>query len=390
MKTEYGLLVSLVREVMCEPRCDAADKSFNPDQLSALLPMLKLAKEHDVLPIVAEALEAYSLPDEYSAIVEKIARHKFVAVHRVTSILSEQTAVSQLFSEAGIRFILLKGAVIRNYYPEVWMRTSSDIDILLHKEDVEGAMELLKNKLEYTFYTRSPHDVSLFAPSGVHVELHFKLIEDARLPESAELLANAWEYAEPSRENGLEYIFNDEMYYFYHIAHMSKHFHNGGCGLRSFIDLWLMDNRMPCVADKRRKLLEKGGLDSFAKAVSALASVWLSGTEHTDITRRIEEFILPAGVYGNIDNMVAAGGAKKGGKFAYIMSRLFLPYEDLKNRYPKMGKHKILLPLLQIRRWLALLTPTGRKRAQSELGSIKDMNSEELNSAAELIDLLRI
>ena len=39
--------------------------------------------------------------------------------------------------KAQIPFVPLKGSVIRKYYPEAWMRTSSDIDVLVHKEDVE-------------------------------------------------------------------------------------------------------------------------------------------------------------------------------------------------------------------------------------------------------------
>lgn len=390
MKTEYNLLISLVREAICKNDTPQEPKTLTEEQLSALLPMARLAKEHDVLPIVAYALESYQLPEEYSELSAKLNKAKLIAVYRTTSILTEQAALAEVLMEAGIPFVLLKGAVIRDYYPESWMRTSSDIDILLHREDIEGAMALLSEKLGYSYFCRSPHDVSLKAPSGVHLELHFKLIEASRrLTECAQLLEHIWDYTVRCGDSS-QYTLTDEMYYLYHIAHMAKHFINGGCGLRSFIDLWLMDNKMTKDAEKRQKLLTEAGLITFGTQASSLSSVWLDGIPHTDITARIEEYILPAGVYGVIDNMVAVGAGRKGGKLGYVMSRMFMPYDDLKNRYPKMGKYKILLPLLHIRRWLALLRPSRFKRAREEVRSVSDADTSSLGSAAELIEKLKI
>ena len=64
MKTEYNLLISLVREAICKNDTPQEPKTLTEEQLSALLPMARLAKEHDVLPIVAHALESYQLPEE--------------------------------------------------------------------------------------------------------------------------------------------------------------------------------------------------------------------------------------------------------------------------------------------------------------------------------------
>ena len=57
----------------------------------------------------------------------------------------------------------------------------------------------------------------------------------------------------------------DEMFYFYHIAHMAKHFEEGGCGIRPFIDLWTLDNIKDVDHDKRDELLSRGNLNTSHK-----------------------------------------------------------------------------------------------------------------------------
>lgn len=389
MKIEYNLLIDLVRQVICKKEKSEAG-CLTDEQLTALAPMLSLAKQHDVLPIIAEALDGYTIPENYAPLIEKLQRYKYAAVYRTTVILSEQSALCTALTDAEIDFILLKGAVIREYYPEPWMRTSSDIDILIHQADLERAIDALGAALGYSFLCRSAHDVSLNAPSGVHVELHFMLIESLLAKEATAVLGRVWEYSTPVSEGAHQHLLSDEMYYYYHIAHMAKHFINGGCGLRSFIDLFIMNDIIKGDPDKRRTLLREGGLETFAEYALDMTRVWFKGLEYNDVTREIEEYILPAGVYGAVDNMVAARTGQRGNRIKYLMSRLFIPYSELKNRYPKMGKYKILLPLLHLRRWLALLDPARRKRAHDELKTIGAAEDGKMNDTAELIKKLKL
>ena len=47
--------------------------------------------------------------------------------------------IRTVFEQQKIFFLPLKGAVIRDFNPEAWMRTRSDIDILIREEDYEKA-----------------------------------------------------------------------------------------------------------------------------------------------------------------------------------------------------------------------------------------------------------
>ena len=48
-----------------------------------------------------------------------------------------------LFQEKNIDFIVLKGIYLRYLYPNPDLRTMSDIDILVHKEDLDKISEIL-------------------------------------------------------------------------------------------------------------------------------------------------------------------------------------------------------------------------------------------------------
>lgn len=254
--------------------------------------------------------------------------------------------IRKAFNREKIPYIPLKGAVLRSLYPEEWMRNSCDIDILVQRADLKRAEEALV-VLGYQKSGRTAHDIS-FVAGKVRVELHFTLIEDYRYPHVSAVLEQVWEYAEPACE--FEYAMKDEMLYFYHISHMMKHLENGGCGVRTFADLWLLNNRKSYNVQERRKLLGKGELLTFASEVEKLSNVWFSDSDSTG-TEDLEQFIFSGGVYGTVGNRVAIKKKKRGGGGAYLFSRLFVPYSRLKEQYPILQTKPFLLPFFEVVRW---------------------------------------
>ena len=182
----------------------------------------------------------------------------------------------------------------------------------------------------------------MWSPSGVHLELHFDLIETSVSKNSATLLAQAWERTKHCE--GFEYRleFDGAFFYFYHIAHMVKHFLGGGCGIRPFLDVWILKKQKSFSDDVVDDLLKQADLLIFAKNAEKLANVWFGDEKHDEMTRQMEDYIVSAGVYGSLDNRVALKQAKVGGKIKYLLSRVFLPYSLLKSSYPKLEKYPIL------------------------------------------------
>ena len=115
-----------------------------------------------------------------------------IALYRFEKSNYEFNEIVKLFEEKQIRFIPLKGAILRELYPEQWMRTSCDIDILIEKEHFCRATQYLvdaglKKGIE------SPHDISFITASGVHIELHHSLIDDDRISNIDCILSKVWE-----------------------------------------------------------------------------------------------------------------------------------------------------------------------------------------------------
>ena len=183
-------------------------------------------------------------------------------------------------------------------------------------------------------------------------------------------------------------MLTDEMFYFYHIAHMAKHFENGGCGIRPFLDLWILEHGVEHDDTKRNVLLEQGGLLTFANAGRQLSAVWFDGAKHNEVTEQMQSYILFGGVYGTLDNRVAVHQNKQGGKIRYIMSRIFMPYDSLKFSYPILNKHKWLTPIMEIRRWLRLLRKDRMKQSLHELNVNKTMSQEQIAGIADLLQKL--
>ena len=361
---------------------------MNPEGESVVLPersaqffasLFCLSKKHDLAHLVGNALNRNGLlPVAYKAQFE---RQIEAAVYRCERILFESGRIFQTLEEEKIPFLPLKGAVMQQYYPQPWMRTRCDIDVLVQEKDAERAKNALIGRLHYRFEGKTSHDMQFFSQGGVHFELHYALIEDGRLHDSDDSLSRIWDAAEDERANSSQKKLTGEMFYYYHVAHMAKHFLNGGCGVKPFVDLFLLErgNGVPIDGEKRDALLRRGGLLRFAKAAGRLSRVWLGTEEHCETTRQMEQYVLQGGVYGTMQNRVAVQQVRQGGKLQYAFFRIWMPYDSLKFRYPTLEKHKWLLPFFEIRRWLSFLSDGGAKRGITEL-SWNNRTTEEESS----------
>ncbi len=336
--------------------------------------LLNLAAEQDVLHLVALGMQENGLMPQARSEMKK---HILNAAFRYEKGEFALKNVSKSLEIAEIPFLPLKGAVLRNYYPHGWMRTSCDIDILVHTEDLERAVSSLTDTLGYTLKDRTTHDVLLYSPEGIHLELHFDLVEEGRANDAIEVLQRVWENAAPRENSRFCYEMSDAFFYYYHIAHMAKHFENGGCGIRPFMDLWILDRMENVDISARNRLLAKGRLLQFAEACRGLSRVWF-GTEAPDeVALQMEAFLLQGGLYGSADNRVAIQQERKGGRLGYLISRIFVPYERLRRYYPVLEKHPYLMPVMQIRRWFMLLRPSVAKMAKSEIAANNTLDKEK-------------
>ena len=350
-----------------------------------LLEMTALARYHDLTHLLALGLRNNGLLTLENGELEKEIFH---AAFRFEQLNYELTSICRTLERAQVPFIPLKGSVLRQYYPEPWMRTSCDIDVLVHEEDLDGATSALADALNYRIGEKSAHDIQIFTPSGQHIELHFNLIEDHRIKGASAILNRVWDAAVPCGGWTYQYEMPDELFYFYHIAHMAKHIENGGCGIRPFLDIWVLMHYVPHDRDRREQLLADGGLSVFAGQAERLAEIWFGTGMHDDTTRCLEQYILSGGVYGNLVNQISVQQIKQGGRLRYACSQIWLPYEALKWAYPSLERKPQLLALYELRRWGRLLFIDGIGRGLSKLRLNSSISNECTANVRELLSAL--
>ena len=81
---------------------------------------------------------------------------------------------------------------------EIVSQVFPNVDVLIHPEDTQKAVERLEGELWRREGDVNFHDVSLYSPTGTHLELHFNLREN--LASLDPLLDRVWEHACPAGE----------------------------------------------------------------------------------------------------------------------------------------------------------------------------------------------
>ena len=359
------LLFRLLQVAVCAAPADEQLKIACTTE--ALEAVYTLSRKHDLTHLVGQAVGKLGLPE--SEALTKCKQAAMQAFMRYALQSYEYDQCCKALEDAKIPFIPLKGSVLRDWYPEPWLRNSCDIDILVKEEMLDTAVAALVNALGYTAGSKGDHDITLNAPNGVHLELHYDTIQERyEAGTSRSVLSGIWEASHCAESKQFHRCLSDEMFYFYHIAHMAKHFENGGCGIRPFLDIWILHNRIDPNKEKRAALLKEGGLQAFAQGAQKLSRVWFSGAEPDSLTLQMEQYILFGGTYGNLTNRAAYGQVKSGGKLQYLLTqRIFMPYDYLKAEYPILKDKKYLTPIYQGVRWVRMLRSGGLHRHTSEM-----------------------
>ncbi len=364
MTTEQ-VLIALLRAVL------HGERFCEPLSFTAFRAVYKLAGKHDLAHLVYYAAEAGGvLPtpsdDAERVFLERAATMMTAAQYRYIKSDAELQHIGTVLEKADIDYMPMKGAVLRTLYPEPWMRTSCDIDILVRESDLNRAVEVLTADGFTTDGVRNYHDV-LLRCDGVNLELHHNLLE--RMPKSDAVLETVWEH---TANRGHYHLETPAFFLYHHIAHMAHHFIGGGCGIRTVMDLWLLLHNSQYAAADVMDLLQEGGLSVFGEQMCLLADCWFGDGEPDEQMRRVEQFVLHGGAFGSGEQRYASGAARHGKK-GMAWRVMFMPYEDLKHLYPKLDGKPHLTWYYQ---WCRILTRLKQGRGGGAVDRIKKVGEQ--------------
>jgi len=330
-----------------------------------------IAKKQSILSVVIYGIKKQK-HDEL--LTESMKQFETRAIYDYVQRSNSLERIAEALARSEIPYIPLKGAFLRSFYPQPYMRSSSDIDILVHETDLKKAIDALVSHTDFQYCSREHHDVH-FLSTRVHLELHFSLLTN--LERIDQVLKRAWDYSFPDKEQ-MKYQFSSEFQLFYNVAHSAKHFiKQGGIGIRPLIDLWLLRTQTEYDEQQIRMLCSEAGLVGFYEACCNLLAVWFENAPYTEMTRTLEDLVMSGGVFGSEHNRIVS--LKRNNKqVGYLRSRIFKSRRELNEDYPMSNKYPILLPVYQVARWTHLFRRNKRKKAIGEWKHSRCLNQTEI------------
>ena len=366
------LLIQFMKHYLIN-NCISFSQPLSEQQIKELY---VLSCKHDVAHLVGVVAE--KLPADQRSNFRPFAREQMKAMFRHEKMQQETEKIFALLEACGIPFVPLKGAAIRPLYHEPWHRTSGDVDILVSRERLDEAIGAARTQLKYENKGFYAYDVSLWSPNGIHFELHFDFAETHVNKDQF------WENAVAEPGHYCHRLSN-EMLILAHVAHMAKHFLVGGCGLRPFLDLWFMQEKLSYDEARLKQMLQDAGLQSFYVKVNELLDAWFHDGKKDGLLTGMEEYVLYGGVYGNQENIIVMKRARGYSSVRYLLERLFPPVDAMKYRYLVLNKHPWLLPWFWLCRAARHVKNGKAWRIGAEFRINRDFSKEDFNNADQLL-----
>lgn len=379
-KITVAYLMSLLASVIKQECPPSAPSDLNFEDL------FKLASQHSIANIAYYGLAKLDpLPP-----AETLSRFKSSCYAALLQEARQEVEVRKLlaaFEEQQIKCMPLKGYIIKHLYPEPDMRTMGDIDILIDKNQLKKARDIM---LSLNYIEGQPllyHDI--YYKNNVDIELHNALVPKKDGVLSA-YFSTVWQRARLIIGNNYKYEMSVEDNYIYMIGHMAKHFKETGIGIRYILDIWVykkyyMDQIDWNYIDNELKL---AGLYDFNKRMEALSEYWFEGKCNNLFLKEIAEFVISNTTHGSRNNktlniiLQSSGNNKafKWLKLRYILWVLFPDIETMSEKYPVLNKVSFLLPIFWVYRGIENLF-TNRSLIKfnvREINSFTDLEAEKM------------
>lgn len=352
MDDAYRDTLNLLRKAVLDENCHALPSPGWEGIYS-------MSRIHGVLGITGPyALSHGIVPDRNR---RRINRECVDLYGRMALKAAQTQAVCRMLTDACIPHILVKGMVVRDYYPLPEMRTFGDTDILIRGTDRQKVHVMM---IGAGFTPGADWEPSYsYTKSISEIEVHTELLDtdiSEKLGCREYFRSTMWENA--VERSSYEYIFRPEYHFLYLVTHIAKHMSGSGAGIRMFLDLAYMVQREQNMDWKEiGDGIKAMGLEKlFSCTIMLLERCFSCRLPVTAIPVSEEDFLLfltyvmEAGTFGfeNRDSGAVILGRNEipEGHGREIMKRLFPPVSEMEARYIYLQKHPWLLPAAWVHR----------------------------------------
>jgi len=255
----------------------------------------RLVEEQRVVGMVADELS--KRPDFFDE--ETIKTMKQLRALEIVRDVTLQTTIEKVeatFEENNIRYLPLKGAIMKRLYPRSYQRAARDYDVLIDESEMLRAVALLKEKLGYEevpSVTRSHY--ALENDKGLStVELHRFLLGRNLAPIFDDPWSRALSEENERGEKTIKYRFTREDFYLHMVSHLAKHWSSNARSIRMFVDLLVFDRKFGAQLNRAAidERLQKAGLLEFVRNAERAANVWFGNGESDETVDLMERLVL--------------------------------------------------------------------------------------------------
>jgi len=318
----------------------------------------QLGKAHQILPMLYYgALQSEAVvPPAVREYLERAAVHSvFVDQNQ----LYEIALLREQFLQNGVEFMLLKGVLLKQMYPQTDMRPMGDADILIKTEQY-AIIKPIMQQLGYEEVLESDHELVWDKKGALYAELHKRLIPSYN-KDYYSYFGDGWRLAQPVE--GTEYRMRDEDQFIYLFTHYAKHYRDAGIGIRHLMDLHVFLQAKPTLDwGYVEAELEKLQLLTFCRNSLETIDVWFKGKEDTPMSDFMTDRIFGSGSFGTQENQHLSEGVKttktapkEKVQQKKVLRLIFPSVEVLALKYSILRKMPFLLPFVWIYRWIAAL-----------------------------------
>lgn len=339
-----------------------------------------LSKHHKVGNMVYIATKGFDIPenvrtlfadDFYKSSVREAKQELFSA------------SVYKKFEQADVSFLPVKGILIKKLYPVENYRSSNDIDILIKSGDFEKAQAVMESsgfKSEGLGNEDNDYHIE-YHKNIVSIELHSSLTP--RDSVQYDYFISAFDRAKTTENSNNHYIMTDEDFYIYVLYHLYKHFIKGGVGIRYFLDIYLINQKMTFNQDYLKKELSKIGLWEFNQTVKELSEVFYNDKGADSRLTELSRFVFISGAHGDSTfyamSKFSGEGTKKNNyllnKIKYFIKAWFIGRRAMSERYPSLKKHGWLLPFCYIHKGFYTIF-CKPKAIKEQVNEVKNLNKD--------------
>ena len=363
--------------VKCKTKADAEDR-------------VNFLKFHNLITLFDFCVDADDFisffgADNYQKICKIVNKSAFKQLK--CDLMSDN--ISQSFSKAGIKHIVLKGTEYKKFYPDNIVRISNDIDIYIQMNYLETAEKVLNEKGFVFDISYDNKEFQYKKEPRYSVELHTAM--DGFNVNQESILLSLANNAE--KVSGNRYSLNNNDFYIFSLFHLYKHFVQSGAGVRMFLDVFLIKKNGNLDFEYINNKLKALNIDGFESVVTKINLCLFEAMTAADDIKDVIEFIFESTTFGKAStNLYLSKINNKifySSNFEQLKLDTGLSFTAMKNRYPLLNKLPVLYPFSLVYRFIYGLTHK-RKLITNAQKFKKSIPSHKLNKYKKIFKTVKI